>query len=153
MKIPKETVDKVLAVYYPNYKYLKEADIEYPIGKGKFLIEKTGYMETLQHMTDVEAQLCLNQLCYVFFGQGVIDKKWKGLENLSFDEYLDLRKENMFITESHKKFKRETNPKEPFYGQIEVMNIKSKNNLYVTKLNFSLNDSLPALKGRGISIV
>ncbi len=140
MKVPKEIIDKVVAVYWPNYRYLKEAEVEYPIGKGQFQLGQTEYMETLQHVTDVEAQLCLNQLSYVFFGQGVIEKKWEGLDDLTFDEYLELRKENMFVTESHKKFQRKINPREPFYGQIELMKIRRHGNIYIAELVFNLKE-------------
>ena len=80
MKITQETVEKVVALYKPNYRYLKEAEIEFPAVKGRFQLGETEYCETLQHLTDVEAQLCLNQLSYVFFGQGVVEKRWEGLE-------------------------------------------------------------------------
>ena len=139
MKVPQETIDKVAALYKPNYRYLKEAEIDFPIARARFQLGETEYCETLQHLTDVEAQLCLNQLSYVFFGQGVIDKRWEGLEDLTFDDYLELRKENMFVTESHKKFNRETNPRDPFYGQMQLMRIKRHGNLYVAKLDFDLN--------------
>lgn len=139
IKASQEVVDKVLAVYYPNYRYLKEAEIDYPLGKGKFQLGQTGYCETLQHMTDVEAQLCLNQLCYVFFGQMIIDKRWEGLEDLTFEEYLESGDENMFIVESHKKFKKKTNPKEPFYGQIELIKTRRHDSIYVARLDFDLN--------------
>src|SRR3989338_8595631 len=128
MKVPQETIDKVVALYKPNYRYLKEAEMNFPIARARFQLGETEYCETLQHLTDVEAQLCLNQLSYVFFGQGVIDKRWKGLD------YLELRKENMFVTESHKKFHRETNPMDPFYGQMKLMKIRRHGNVYVAKL-------------------
>ena len=140
MKVPQETVDRVVVLYRPNYRYLKEAEIEFPIARGRFQLGETEYCETLQHLTDVEAQLCLNQLSYVFFGQGIIEKRWEGLEDLTFDEYLELRKENMFVTESHKKFYRETNARDQFYGQMQLMKIRRHGNLYVAKLNFDLNE-------------
>lgn len=139
MKIPQETVDRVVELYKPNYRYLKEAEIEFSIIRGRFQLGETEYCETLQHLTDVEAQLCLNQLSYVFFGQGVIDKRWEGLEDLTFDQYLELRKENMFVTESHKKFHKETSPRDLFYGQMQLMKIRRHGNLYVAKLDFDLN--------------
>ncbi len=140
MDVPKERVDKVIALYRPNYRYLKDAEIDFPIARGRFQLGEIEYCEALQHLTDVEAQLCLNQLSLVFFGQGIIEKRWRGLEDLTFDQYLNLRKENMFITESHKKFHRETNPRDPFYGQIQLMKVRRHGNLYVAKLGFDLNE-------------
>jgi len=140
MKVPQEIIDRVVVLYKPNYRYLKEAEVEFPIARGRFQLGETEYCETLQHMTDIEAQLCLNQLSYLFFGQGVIEKRWEGLENLTFNEYLELRKENMFVTESHKKFHKETKPRDPFYGQIELLKIKKCGNIYIAKLDFYLNE-------------
>lgn len=140
MKVPQELVDKVVQVYKPNYRYLKSAEVDFPVARGRFQLGETEYMETLQHVTDVEAQLCLNQLCYVFFGQGVIEKRWEGLEDLTFDDYLELRKEGMFVVDSHKTFKRETNPREAFDGQIRLMKVRRHHNIYVAKLDFDLNE-------------
>ena len=139
-KISQELVDKIVSMYKPNYRYLKSAEMDFPIAKGRFQLGETEYMETLQHMTDVESQLCLNQLCYVFFAQGVLEKRWEGLESLTFDKYLDLRKEGMLITESHKIFHHETISSEPFDGQIQLTKIKRRNNIYLAKLKFDLNE-------------
>jgi len=141
MKVPQEIVDKVVQLYKPNYRYLKEAYVDFPIACGIFQLGETEYCDEIQHLTDVETQLCLNQLSYTFFGQGVIGKRWAGLDDLSFDDYLELRKENMFVTESHKKFKREINPKEPFHGEIVLRKMKKHGKLYVAKLDFDINQS------------
>ena len=46
----------------------------------------------------------------------------------------------MFVTESHKKFHKETNPRDSFYGQMGLMKISRRDNLYVAKLSFDLNE-------------
>jgi len=140
MKIPQELIDRVVAVYKPNYRYLKEAYVDFPIARGRFQLGETEYMQTLQHLTDVEAQLCLNQLSYVFFGNEITSKRWEGLKDLTFDDYLELRKEGMFIIESHKKFDRETNPREPFEGIVRLIRTKKRGNIHLATLNFDLNN-------------
>lgn len=140
MKVPQEFVDKTVAVYYPNYRYLKEAEIDFPVGKGIFQLGQTEYMETLQHVTDIEAQLCLNQLAYVFFGYEMINGRWPRAGKISFDEFLALRKENMFIVESRKKFHKETNPRDPFYGEMEIKHIRKQGDIYLAKIDFDLNE-------------
>lgn len=141
MRVSQELVDKVIEFYKPNYRYLREATVNYPFARGRFLLNETEYMTTLQHVTDIEAQLCLNQLCYVFFAQGIADQQWESLKSFSLDDFLGLRKEGMFIVESHKKFVRETNPAEPFNGQIELVRSRSINKGYFAKLRFNLNES------------
>jgi hypothetical protein len=62
-------VDDVVGIYKPGYRYLKSAKISFGkkvVCNGEFKLGITEYMEDLGHMTDVEAQLCLNQICYVF---------------------------------------------------------------------------------------
>jgi hypothetical protein len=140
MEVPQEFVDKVVEVYYPNYRYLKSADIDFPIAKGRFQLGQTEYMETLQHVTDIEAQLCLNQLAYVFFGNEIVNGRWPESGNISFDKFMALRKENMFIVESKKKFRRETDPRIPFSGHIELKRIKKQRDIYVAKIDFDLNE-------------
>jgi len=114
--------------------------MEFPIIRGRFQLKETEYMEALHHMTDVEAQLCLNQLSYIFFGQAILDKRWQDFDDVSFDQYLEFRKENMFISDSHKSFRRETNPVYPFDGVLSLRKLKKEGSLYVAKLDFDLND-------------
>lgn len=140
MRINDDMLDKVLAIYKPGYRYLQSADMEYPAIEGRFMLHGTEYVETLQHLTDVEAQLCLNQLCYVFFGQGMVERRWGALDQVTFDEYLDLRKENMFIADSHKRFARETDPRTPFSIRMNLLKTKRQGNIMVAKLDFDLND-------------
>ena len=140
MRIPQELVDKVVAVYKPNYRYLKQADVDFPIARGTFQLGKTEYVQTLQHLTDIEAQLCHNQLSYVFFGNEINLNRWNGLKDLTFDDYLELRKEGMFIVESHKKFRKETNPEEPFEGIVRLTRSKTRGNIHLANLDFNLNN-------------
>lgn len=141
MKVSQETIDSVVGLYKPGYRYLKEAYVEFPISMGLFQLGTTEYCEGVRHLTDVEAQLCLNQLAYVFFGQAVVaEKRWECLKDLTFDKYLELRKENMFITKSRKEFHRQTDSKEPFYGSMHLMRIKKHGNIYLAKMTFDFNE-------------
>ncbi|MEK6933495.1 MAG: FcoT family thioesterase [Nanoarchaeota archaeon] len=140
MKVSKKNIGKVLSLYKPNYRFLEEVDIEFPCAMGKFRLKEAEYVETLRHVTDIEAQLCLNQLSYVFFGQQIIDRRWQDIKNLSFDEYLNLRKEDMFIVESKKKFVREIDSLSAFSGEIKLLDMKKIRRIHLASLDFSLND-------------
>jgi len=140
-EIDHKIIEKILEKYKPNYRYLKKAYISYPSCKAIFRIGETEYMEDLCHLTDVEAQLCLNQLCYVFFSQIILDKKCKGLENLSLEEYLNLEKENMFILESNKKFKNKINSKKDIKGEAQLMNLRKAGKAYIAKVRYSLEEN------------
>lgn len=139
MEVPQGFVDKVVEVYYPNYRYLKSAEVGFPVAKGRFQLGQTEYMETLQHVTDIEAQLCLNQLAYVFFGNEMVNGRWPEAGKVSFDKFMGLRKENMFIVESRKKFRRQIDPRLPFSGQMELKQIRKQGNIYMARLGFDLD--------------
>jgi hypothetical protein len=78
-----------------------------------------------------------NLLC--FFAKAILDKKLKGFENMSFAEYLIFMKENMFIVESNKKFKKETDVTKPFFGKITLENLSTVGKISVATVSFSLN--------------
>lgn len=139
IKIEDKIVQKVLEKYKDNYRYLKEAYIDFPKAKGIFRIGETEYMEDLYHLTDVEAQICLNQLCYVFFAQNILDKRWENLKKLTLQSYLGLEKENMYIIESRKKFREKIDSKKDITGEIELVKTRKHRDLYIAKLNYSLN--------------
>ncbi len=141
MKVSQDIIDKIVSIYLPSYRYLKEAEIDFPLGRGLFQIGQTEYYDgEVSHMTDVETQLCLNQLCYVLFNQEIANGRWDNLKNLTLDDFLDLRKENMFVTESHKKFRRETRVGAPFVGEINLNKVRRHGNLFIAHLDFDLNN-------------
>ena len=140
MHIRQELLDKVLVVYKPNYRYLRQADVEFPVARGRFLLGETEYAESPSHLTDVEAQLCLNQLSYIFFANEIISGRWSDGRNLTLDDYLSLRKEKMFVVDSHKIFHRETNPAEPFNVAIKLAKIRRIRNAHLASLDFNIND-------------
>ena len=134
----KDRMDKVLKIYKSDCIFLREVDVDYPIGNGVFILGKTYYTnENLDHMTSIEAQLCLNQLSYVCFTEWILEGRFKGLEDLSFEDYLRLMEENMLIIDSKIRFKKPIENGQ-IIGQIEVTRIKKYGNLYITFLDFNL---------------
>ena len=100
MQVPEAKLDRVLELYKPDCRYLVEATTEYPKAEGRFRMGSTYYAtQKVEHMTLIEAQLCLNQLCYSAFGEWLPEGRFD--EKVSFDDYLELMKENMFIVESN----------------------------------------------------
>jgi hypothetical protein len=136
-KVDNSILKEIINIYTPNWRYLIEAHVEYPRIKGKFLVNKSEYLQDVdskdKHLTDLEAQACLNQLCFVFFGQMVIDKKFELFNNI--EGYLEKRME-MLITEVKRKFKKQIPLKKDFYGSIELINYKRIGDLYIAKINY-----------------
>jgi len=140
MKIPQERLDVVLNEYIPDCRYLIRAKVDFPRAEGTFRIEDTFYANPrtkLKHMTDIEAKFCLNQLCYAAFGEWVMEKRLEHFTT-SFEEYLGLMHENVFIIESNIRFKRPISTGSPFNGVIEVKRIKRVGGLYLTFLDYVL---------------
>jgi len=137
MKVPQERLERVLEIYKPDCRYLIETNIEYPKAEGRFKIGSTYYAtQKLEHMTSIEAQLCLNQLCFSAFGEwfpaGRFDK------TMTFDRFLELMKENTFVIDSHIRFKKSIPTDKEIQGQIELMRIRRHGNLYLIFCDYEL---------------
>ncbi|MEM7814828.1 MAG: FcoT family thioesterase, partial [Candidatus Aenigmatarchaeota archaeon] len=135
MQVPHETLRRVLELYNPNCRYLVEADVDYPSANGKFILGPTAYAQDMKHMTAIEAQLCLNQLCYAAFGvwlpQGMLGPAVK------FPDYAALMKENMFIIDSRIRFEKPIPKDAEFvHGGVKVEKAKNRRDLHLARLSF-----------------
>jgi len=118
MEIPPQTIDNVVRPYQVECRVLREARLEYPRIYGKFFIGSTFYhVPTLQHVTDIEIQLCLNQLAYAGIAQAIQYRSIPELDDLSFEQ---LRKEGMLIIESRKRFRKQIPTCREISGQMNV---------------------------------
>ena len=134
-------VEALTGLYKPGYRYLQGAEVNTSGAKGLFKLKSTEYMETMNHMTDVEAQLCLNQIAYVFFAYHAINRTWPELGLNTLEDFLSLTKEGMFVLESRKRFRRETVPAKEFAGTLELRSYtKISTQAFVARLNFDLNE-------------
>lgn len=139
MEVSEEKIAQILEMYKPECKYLVRADVSYPKAEGFFKVENSYYVkDSFEHVTSIEAQLCLNQLSYVAFGEWIMENRFKGLE-LSFEKYLQLMRENMFIVDSHIKFKKPINHNFPIKGIISVEKVKALDRIYFTLLEYILD--------------
>lgn len=127
--IPLERLYSALSVYKIPQKVLSSARLDYPRIEGNFDLGPTYYMnEPLVHATDIEIQLCLNQLAYVGIAEMIL-QEIKPFNGLKFNE---LQKEHMVILESRKRFRRQIPTNRTITGEIAVKGIKQKaNTLFV----------------------
>ena len=134
-----DIVEKVTALYAPPYRYLQDAHIDFPHANRRFFVEKTEYFaHQLDHVTDVEAQICLNQLCYATFAEAALTKKPEGFSS-SLDEYFQ-KSDVMVIVESRKRFTRKIDPRVPFIGGLAVERFRKQGSLYLASVDFSLDN-------------
>jgi len=138
IEISSELIEKVLRPYKPECRFLKSASLDYPRISGVFLIGQTYYhTPTLKHATDIEIQLCLNQLLYAGVAEMMEKQSIPELEGLSFGE---LREENMLIVKSEKRFKKPIKTDREIFGEIGVDKWRSYGRLLVAQTNFQFEN-------------
>lgn len=95
---------RILDIYDPNCQYLMEVNHEFPKATGIFKIDKLFYTtESFEHLTAVEAALCLEQLSYACFGEWIPEGRFD--RKVGFEEYLKSMRE-MFVGQSSIEFKK-----------------------------------------------
>lgn len=147
MEISKNLIDCVLKGYKPELKVLKSADLEYPnleyylgyyIFRGNFIVGPTYYYTPpFEHATDIEIQLCLNQLADVGIAEMMKMELIKELEGFKFEE---LQKENMLITESRKRFSRPIRTDKEIYGELRLKKWKDCGDILLGLTDFQFED-------------
>jgi len=144
MQVPQERLNKILEIYKPDCRYLVEANIAYPKAEGKFKLGEIFYAtRPVEHLTSIEAQLCLNQLCFSAFGEWLPQGRFE--EAMPFEKFLELMKENMFIINSTIGFRKPIPTNGEIQGQIELMKMKRHGGLYLAFLDYNLEQG----KSRG----
>lgn len=137
VKITEEVKGKVLAVYKPQQRVLCEATVDYPSANGKFRIGPCFYaLEDFHHATDIEIQLCLNQLLYATVYQAIRDKSHPYLDK----DFEKLQKEGMLIAESRKRFRRPIHTDKEIYGAINIVNLRKRKNVVFANVDFEFEN-------------
>ncbi len=123
-KVPQEIIENVLAMYKPEQRILLEADVEYPKSRGKFLIGPTYYVfSPFEHATDIDIQLCLNQLAYVSLYEGI---NFGAHPCLNGKDFFKLQKEGMLIIESRKRFRRAIPTDREITGELTLKELRER---------------------------
>jgi hypothetical protein len=118
IEINAKRIELYLRVYKPEYRFLKKLEIEYPIISGSFIVSPTFYtLKELDHLSDVEAQLCLNQLAYVGISEAI--KKGQISHEMGA-KFGKLPYGRIVIGKSEKKFKEKIDPSKEIYGELKV---------------------------------
>ena len=138
MKISHELIEQVLARYKPQQRVLVDANLDYPLLEGDFHIGDTYYMNPpLIHATDIEIQLCLNQLVYV----GIAEIMREGLvRDLGGFNFLELQGENMLIIESRKRFRRPIPTNRNIHCALNIKRFRGNNGLILSWSDFQFEN-------------
>lgn len=138
MKIPQEIIEKSLLLYKPETRVLTSAQIEYPTISGRFKLPPTFYTNfPLQHLADIEIQLCLNQLAYTGLNYAISQKLIPELAELNFSE---LQNEGCLIIESRKKFRKAIKTDSEIEGKISIEKIRDFDRLIMGTAGFDFEN-------------
>lgn len=134
MIVGNEIIDEVLRPYLPSQRVLLGAEVEHGVARGQFKIGESGYYSgRLKHATDIEIQLCLNQLSYVFVAEAIRQKVIPEITDLDFNKF---REESMLILESRKRFRRPIDVEKEINGEIKLEDWRNFGRLLVGRMNF-----------------
>ena len=136
-----------LDFYKSECRYLKSAELLYPMAKGIFSIPHTFYVENtgpLGHFTAIGMILCYNQLAFVVFPDIIAQGKMPGLDTARFEAFKKARGlfTNSFIVGMNNiRFRKPIDPQQ-FSGQIEIKEIiaKRNNSLYWLKTSYDFEE-------------
>jgi hypothetical protein len=134
-------MEKVLEVYFPECRYLKSCEFNYPKIKGEFEIPSSCYIKSTGHFNAVEAIICYNQLAYTFFAHTIknnIEEIVK-LNPGSFDEFSKERQlpDSYIVKIDDLRFKKPIDSSK-FYANLHLIQVSKmgKAGFLKTKINF-----------------
>jgi len=140
MKIEDSKLEGVLRVYNPNCRYLREAEVDFPKGKGVFRIPNPYYVDSTGHFNAVEMMICYNQLAYTMFARFGEEGKIPELGIIPFEKFLKWQLGNCFIVGMDKiKFRKPINSSGDFSGEIELHRVKRVGDLYIFKTTYDFD--------------
>lgn len=103
-EVPEDRLRRVLSRHIPEFRYLFKAGTKFPIAEGSFQFGESSYTEKVsENITLLEAQLCLEQLAEVAFGEWLQEGKIFKTQ-MNFDDYLKLIGEKIFPSSTHMVF-------------------------------------------------
>jgi FcoT-like thioesterase domain len=134
-------MEKVLEVYFPQFRYLKHSEFSYPEIKGKFEIPSSFYVTSTGHFNGIEAILCYNQLAFTFFANSIEKKipELMRLDPVSLEDFVSTRQlPDSYIAKINSlKFKRPIDSLN-FYGELKLIRPSKlgRTAFLSTKINF-----------------
>jgi hypothetical protein len=139
--VRQEILDTMLQAYYPECRYLKEANFDFPKMESKFSIPKTFYGSQSGHFNATEMMMCYNQMSYAFFAKSLEEGLIEPVGTLPLNEFIKCQMGNCLLARLNNiKFKSQIDAKD-FSGKIVLKKSpKRGNNVFVTT-DFSFYDT------------
>lgn len=121
-------MDRVLAPYRDNCRYLKSAEISLAapsmidgaaIARCEFGIDESCYIDDTGHFNAVEFNICYNQMFYYLIARGVQDRLFAPFDGWTMQDYWDRQLPNILITKLSSSYRRPINSRK-FSGEIQL---------------------------------
>ncbi len=149
-RISQEVIDGTLDAYpRPGLRYLKEAEIDYPNARARFVLEERELKRAPDHIMDVEIARCLTQFCYVCFGHIISEGESEVFGDLSLEEYWEAMGDRLTIKGTKTINYRGKIQETDFFGDFEFRGMSvhedvhfrgSDYRTYNAAFDFSLDD-------------
>lgn len=138
MEISQDRIEQALEIYRPEAKVLISAQAEYPIINGQFRIPSNFYTTVeLEHVTDIEMQLCLNQLTYVGLAELIAQN---GIPELRVIDFSKSQKEECLIIDSRKRFRKPIRTNKEITGQLKLKEFRPYHKVILGHVDFDFEN-------------
>ncbi len=133
MQVPQSALDRFLALYKWEARYLKSADVDFPSAVGNFAVHSSTYAQDTGHLTAVDLLICYNQLAFVLGWQAYLDRRLPGLENIAMEN--DFQERSFIVGMDNIRFRKVIDPPS-FQGSVEIEKVKKMQGLYVLQTSY-----------------
>lgn len=140
VEIDKRRIEIYLEVasYPKENQVLKTLKVDYPEICGTFILPPTFYLtKPLNHLSDLEVGICLNQLSYIGFMEAL---KLNQIPCLIPKKVTRIPYESAVIIHSEKRFKKMIDPSKEIHGRINAKRLFNLENSVILLTDFSFED-------------
>lgn len=142
MQSPRETIERFLAVYKPQARYLKSAELDFPMATGNFEVQSSSYGQDTGHLNAADLLICYNQLAYVLVGQAWVDGQLPSLEHIAIETSFQLEK-TFIVGMDDIRFRKIIDPS-GFQGLVKIDKMRKTRSAYFlqTHYDFALGSAV-----------
>ncbi len=137
MQIPQERLEIILSHYAMPVRFLVSAEVNYPTARGVCNVRELGHnTAVLEHVSAHNALYSLEQFGYAVLGQWLEEGRFERV--ISFEEYLQMRKEYVRFTQIQMRCRRKIQPNTEFPIKLQVKDHRRLYGSYHMATTYSL---------------
>ncbi len=132
----KVLLDRVLAVYKPNCRYLydtsvtAEGDPQDKGGRirlrGDFHIPESCYIADTGHFNAVEFNICFNQMIYFIMAKSLKERVLRAFDSWTMEDFWERQLPDMFIVDFSSSFRHAMRGRR-FWGELDIVRAVNRN--------------------------